>query len=145
MFTKAAVKKMKLALLPANKTLYMGMLEGTPDEWGDSVREISYPAYKRLPLVYDGVIDHHPTGNTNTGTFEVMDKGLNGVGVAYYGLFDAEVGGELLEFGQFVENGVPTVEPISPNRTITIAVNAVMFGTIRNKSLSVNGQSECCH
>lgn len=133
MFTKYAITTIKDALIPADKTLYMGLIENAPNDFGENVQEVDYNNYERQAVVFDTVIDHHPTGNTNHFTFPVMAKGSNGINVGYFGLWDAKENGQLIEIGQFTDNGQPTVETLSPNRTITLGVNSVRFGVFSAK------------
>lgn len=132
MFTKEMVRRIKVALLPADKTMYMGLLVGTPSEWADNAQEVFYAAYERQPVVFDGVIDYLPTMNTNTATFPVMAANEGLLNVGFYGLYDAATGGDLIEFGRFTENGIPSVEPMSSNRTISFGVGGVPFCVVKN-------------
>lgn len=157
MLTKYAATMAKQAILNASgNRLYCGLIKGTPDQWGDNVQELDYEGYQRQLITFGTGsnpfsvdISHEPTANTNEVSFPYKPANSPNDNVGYIGYWDAEEGGNLIEFVQIVEiseqgDAIPTAYPIGESSNIDLGVGALVFGEIVNTPCKPSSNCSNC-
>ena len=129
MLSKDANKRTK-ALLLQSGNLFLGLFDGSPDEWGEGKPEMAYVGYARQPIAFDGTLSHAAMGNSNVIEIPRPPEGFATRAVTHCGIYDAATGGKLVLHGLLRRNGQPAPYPLGHDATFKIGANGVQFDLI---------------
>lgn len=97
---------------------WLGLLSGNPAETGDASTEVSGNAYTRKQITWSAVTGAAPSTLTNTTQLlfpSSTGAWRSGAALAYFGIFDAASGGNMLAYGD-----------LSPAQTVSASAQTVL-------------------